>query len=124
MKKIAAPIIFIFFTVAVLAPAYVFAGGRYGGGYGYGYGHPTETWGYGGKWETRNSSRSNAMWPVVVGVLGVGVLLLGYKMLKQQSQPSPPTYHPTYHPDKWPKEIEPPQQNQPASATYNVADPW
>lgn len=71
IKKTACALIFSFFTVFVFSPAY--ADHRFNGK------EISEKWGRGGKWETKDSSASNAMWPIVAGILGIGVLIWLFK---------------------------------------------
>lgn len=71
LKKIASIIIFTF-SFAIFTPNYSFADHRFNRG-------TTERWGRGGKWETKDSSASNTLWPIVIGALGIGVLIYLFK---------------------------------------------
>src|SRR3990167_5064450 len=101
MKRTAVIVVMVF-LVATVAPAY--AGGRYYGS-NYGYDHPTETWGYGGKWEEKNSSPGDKWKWGVIGGLGLlaigGGIFLANKVLGQRQQQVYQSTPPTYHPDKW-----------------------
>lgn len=72
IKKTACALILSFSTVFVFEP-YSFASHLSSGRF------VTERWGRGGRWETKDNSASNVMWPIVFGVLGVGVLIWLFK---------------------------------------------
>ena len=119
MRKIAM-IVVVCFLVTSCAPAYMIdRGGNYGGNI-----RPTERWGYGGKIEVKNSSKSDWLWPVVVIVGTLTIGWLGWKVYKLfQNQPA--SQQP---PSSQQQNQLPPWQDQnrqaPAPATYNVAPPF
>jgi len=81
LKKIAIILLVSFSTIFIVNP--VFADHRrFNNCCG-----TTERWGRGGKWETKNSSTSNALWPIVFGALGLGVLIYLFK--NSGSKPEP-----------------------------------
>ena len=130
MKRMIAFVLVIFFlSVFVAGPAYagnrstsVYRSYNYSGGY-----PPSEKWGYGGKWEEKNSSPSNYLWPAVIGIALIGGLIWLFtkgpsmkQQPQQQVQSQPPAQSNNYTPA--PSNMPPWQeQNQVRDVEYNVS---
>lgn len=82
LKNIAIILIFSFSTIFIITPAWSRSFGDCCG--------TTRRWGNGGKWETKDSSASNALWPIALTVLGIGTLIYLFKKGPDFSQNSEP----------------------------------
>lgn len=102
LKKIAISLIFSFSTVFVFTPSYSFANHLNHSSRGCFSCRTTERWGNGGKWETKDSSASNTLWPIVIGGLGLGVLIYLFK--NSGSKPEPQKIYIKPNTKNYPKE--------------------